>query len=33
MGVAPYLWLNIIDPAVRNILSPLGQTCARLVGR
>ena len=33
MGVAPYLLLNIIDPAVRNILSPLGQTSARLVGR
>jgi NADH-quinone oxidoreductase subunit M len=33
MGVAPYLWLNIIDPAVRNVLSPLAQTSAGLVSR
>jgi NADH:ubiquinone oxidoreductase subunit 4 (subunit M) len=25
MGVAPLLWLNAIEPAVRNVLSPLAQ--------
>jgi NADH-quinone oxidoreductase subunit M len=33
MGVAPLLWLNAIDPAVRAVLSPLANTAARLVSR
>jgi NADH-quinone oxidoreductase subunit M len=31
MGVAPVLWLNVIDPAVRNVLTPLAQTTAQVV--
>jgi NADH-quinone oxidoreductase subunit M len=31
MGVAPLLWLGIIDPAVRNLLLPLAQTTAQVV--
>jgi NADH-quinone oxidoreductase subunit M len=33
MGVAPLLWLNAIDPAVRNALVPFTQFAARLVTR
>jgi NADH-quinone oxidoreductase subunit M len=33
MGVVPMLWLNTIDPAVRNVLLPLGQIAAKVVGR
>jgi NADH-quinone oxidoreductase subunit M len=33
MGVAPLLWLNAIDPAVRSVLSPLANNAARLVMR
>ena len=33
MGVAPVIWLNAIDPAVHAVLSPLGQTAARMVVR
>jgi NADH-quinone oxidoreductase subunit M len=28
MGVAPLLWLNIIDPAVQNALAPFAQTAS-----
>ena len=31
MGVAPVLWLNIIDPAVHSVLAPLAQTTAQVV--
>ena len=31
MGVAPVLWLGIIDPAVHNVLLPLAQTTAQVV--
>jgi NADH-quinone oxidoreductase subunit M len=33
MGVAPVLWLNAIDPAVRTVLSPLAQSAAQAVTR
>jgi NADH-quinone oxidoreductase subunit M len=33
MGVAPMLWLNLIDPAVHNVLSSLPQFAAKVVGR
>ena len=33
MGVAPMLWLNSIDPAVRNVLLPFGQLAAKAVGQ
>ena len=33
MGVAPVIWLKAIDPAVHSVLSPLGQTAARMVVR
>jgi NADH-quinone oxidoreductase subunit M len=33
MGVAPLLWLNAIDPAVRNVLAPSAQAAAKVVGR
>jgi NADH-quinone oxidoreductase subunit M len=32
MGVAPIVWLNAIDPAVRLALGPLGQQVGKLVG-
>jgi hypothetical protein len=31
MGVAPLLWLNAIEPAVRNALVPVGELASRLV--
>jgi NADH-quinone oxidoreductase subunit M len=31
MGVAPLLWLNAIEPAVRNALGPVGQLASKLV--
>jgi hypothetical protein len=33
MGVAPLLWLNVIDPAVHNALLPFTQFASRLVVR
>jgi hypothetical protein len=33
MGVAPLLWLNAIDPAVRAALAPLGQLASKVVGQ
>jgi NADH-quinone oxidoreductase subunit M len=33
MGVAPLLWLNVIDPAVQNALVPFGQLAAKVVGQ
>jgi NADH-quinone oxidoreductase subunit M len=33
MGIAPVLWLNAIDPAVRTVLTPLANTAAQVVTR
>jgi hypothetical protein len=33
MGVAPMLWLNLIDPAVHNALVPIAQLAAKVVGQ
>lgn len=33
MGVAPNLWLNVIDPAVQGALAPFVQIASRVVGR
>jgi NADH-quinone oxidoreductase subunit M len=33
MGVAPLVWLNAIDPAVRSALSPFTQLASKVVGR
>ena len=33
MGVAPLIWLNVIDPAVQNALVPFGQLAAKVVGQ
>jgi NADH-quinone oxidoreductase subunit M len=33
MGVAPLLWLNIIDPAVHSALTPFAQLASKLVGQ
>jgi len=33
MGVAPLLWLNIIDPAVQTALSPFAQIASKVVGQ
>jgi NADH-quinone oxidoreductase subunit M len=33
MGVAPMLWLNLIDPAVHNALLPFAQLAAKVVGQ
>ncbi len=33
MGVIPLLWLNPIEPAVRQVLAPLSQAVAQVVGR
>jgi NADH-quinone oxidoreductase subunit M len=33
MGVAPLLWLNAIDPAVRATLAPFTQLATRVVGQ
>ncbi|HZQ18573.1 MAG TPA: NADH-quinone oxidoreductase subunit M [Terriglobales bacterium] len=33
MGVAPMLWLNAIDPAVHNALTPFAQSIAQVVSR
>jgi NADH-quinone oxidoreductase subunit M len=33
MGVAPLLWLNIIDPAIQNALAPFAQTASKVVGQ
>jgi len=33
MGVAPLLWLNTIDPAVRNVLAPFTQFASKMVGQ
>ena len=32
MGVAPLLWLNIIDPAIQNVLTPFAQVASRVTG-
>jgi NADH-quinone oxidoreductase subunit M len=32
MGVAPLLWLNIIDPAVQAALTPFAQVASKVVG-
>jgi NADH-quinone oxidoreductase subunit M len=33
MGVAPLLWINAVDPAVRNVLRTAAQFTSRVVGR
>jgi NADH-quinone oxidoreductase subunit M len=33
MGVAPLLWLNIIDPAIQNALAPFAQIAAKVAGQ
>ena len=33
MGVAPLLWLNIIDPAVQAALTPFAHVASKVVGR
>jgi NADH-quinone oxidoreductase subunit M len=33
MGVAPLVWLNAIDPAVRSALVPFAQLASKVVGR
>jgi len=33
MGVAPLLWLGVIDPAVRNALEPLARVASKMVGQ
>ena len=33
MGVAPMLWLSLIDPAVHNVLLPFAQLAAKVVGQ
>jgi len=33
MGVIPLLWLNPIEPAVRQVLAPFSQAVAQVVGR
>ena len=33
MGVAPMLWLNLIDPAVHNALLPFAQFAAKVVAQ
>jgi hypothetical protein len=33
MGVAPLLWLNAIDPAVRAALIPFAQMAVKVVGQ
>ncbi len=33
MGVAPLLWLNIIDPAIQNVLTPFAQVASRVTGQ
>ena len=33
MGVAPLLWLNIIDPAIQNTLAPFAQIASKVVGQ
>jgi NADH:ubiquinone oxidoreductase subunit 4 (subunit M) len=33
MGVAPLLWLGVIDPAVQKALAPFAQVASRLVGQ
>ena len=33
MGVIPLVWLNPIEPAVRQVLAPLSQAVAQVVGR
>ena len=33
MGVAPLLWLNIIDPAVAAALTPFAQVASKVVGQ
>jgi NADH-quinone oxidoreductase subunit M len=33
MGVAPLLWINAVDPAVRNLLGTAAQLASQVVGR
>ena len=33
MGVAPLLWINAVDPAVRNVLATAAQFTSQAVGR
>ena len=33
MGVAPLLWLGVIDSAVRNALEPLARVASKMVGQ
>src|SRR5581483_7810745 len=33
MGVAPLLWLNTIDAAVHNVLTPVAQLASKVVGQ
>ena len=32
MGVAPLIWLSLIDPAVQAALTPLGRLLSKVVG-
>ena len=33
MGVAPLLWINAVDPAVRNVLGTAAQVLSQVVAR
>ncbi len=33
MGVAPLIWINAVDPAVRNVLGTAAQITSQVVGR
>ena len=33
MGIIPLVWLNPIEPSVRQVLAPLSQTVAQVIGR
>ena len=33
MGVAPLIWINAVDPAVRNVLATVAQFTSQVVGR
>ena len=33
MGVAPLIWINAVDPAVRHVLATAAQFTSQVVGR
>jgi hypothetical protein len=33
MGVAPLIWLSLIDPAVQAALTPFGRLLSKVVGQ